>query len=237
MAEKKTTPIKAIIFDCDGLLLDTEPLYTKASQIVLEKHGVSGDKYDDSVRQHIIGVCEIEGAKSAIKLCGLEGVTPEQYLQEREDVLEDIFPTCTEMAGARKLVNAVLKSGMPVALATSANRNAFELKLKNHQDWVGAIPKVVTGCQLQPGRGKPMPDIFLKAASLIDFTGREGECLVFEDAPSGSKGAHTAGMHVIAVPDPSIPHSCYEDFTDEILTSLEQFDPEKYELGFLKQYM
>ena len=57
----ETPKIKAIIFDCDGLLLDTEPLYTLASQKVLENHGVAGEVYNDDVRRHIIGVCEIEG--------------------------------------------------------------------------------------------------------------------------------------------------------------------------------
>mmetsp|Transcript_4193 Transcript_4193/g.5419 ORF Transcript_4193/g.5419 Transcript_4193/m.5419 type:complete len:238 (+) Transcript_4193:16-729(+) len=234
MADEKQFPqCKAIIFDCDGLLLDTEPLYNKASCLVLERHGLSGDLYTVEVRQHVVGVCELEGAKEAVQRTGLQ-LSPADYLKQREEALVDLFPLCEAMPGAMELVTAVRKAGVPSAIATSANRNAFELKLKNHSHWVGLYDqekKVMTGCQLPSGRGKPKPDIFLRAAELIGFKGREHEILVFEDAPSGSKGAKEAGMTVIAVPDPALPRALYEPHAHEILSSLSEFDPKKYGLS------
>jgi len=221
----------AIIFDCDGLLLDTEHLYNEATRQVLEKYGVSGNAYSDEVRQHVIGVSELEGAANAVRLMGVP-VEPHIFLHERESFLANLFPQCAEMKGARNLVLKVIEAGIPCGLATSANRKAFELKLANHGDWILKIPQVVTGCQLPPGRGKPEPDIFLRVAELIGFKGRESECLVFEDAPSGCRGAKAAGMKVIAVPDPSLPRELYLPYCNEILGNLTEFNPEKYGLPF-----
>ena len=153
MADEKQFPqCKAIIFDCDGLLLDTEPLYNKASCLVLERfpffflatslktkipktlnkmkhrHGLSGDLYTVEVRQHVVGVCELEGAKEAVQRTGLQ-LSPADYLKQREEALVDLFPLCEAMPGAMELVTAVRKAGVPSAIATSANRNAFELKV------------------------------------------------------------------------------------------------------------
>jgi pseudouridine-5'-monophosphatase len=185
---------RAIIFDCDGLLLDTEELYNEAARKVLEKHGYSRGLYTDAVRQHVVGLSELEGAANAVREMNVD-ISPKDFFEEREAFLVDLFPHCQAMKGAKELVLKVLASGIPCGVATSANRNAFELKvcdlftfffcslpssqLTNHRDWVGQLP-FVTGCQLPPGRGKPQPDIFLRVAEMIGFKGRESEVLVFE---------------------------------------------------------
>ena len=57
--------------------------------------------------------------------------------------------------------------------------------------------------------------------------------LLLQDAPSGSRGAHAAGMHVIAVPDPAMPHELYTPYCDEILSSLWDVNPKKYGFDFV----
>jgi pseudouridine-5'-monophosphatase len=79
--------------------------------------------------------------------------------------------------------------------------------------------------------GKPAPDIFLLAAKRLGFN--PSECLVFEDAPSGTKAARTAGMAVVVVPDPNMDRSLYDPLPDQFLDSLEQFLPEHWGLPAL----
>ena len=81
-------------------------------------------------------------------------------------------------------------------------------------------------------RGKPAPDIFLLAAKRIGVS--PSECLVFEDAPSGTEAALAAGMSVVVVPNPNMDHSRYKD-ASQIISSLKNFDPEYWGLpGFSK---
>ena len=119
---------KAIIFDCDGLLLDTERLNNKAVKNVLVKYGLSEDLYTDQVRQHVVGVSELEGAANAVREMSID-IEPEVFFEEKEAFVRGWYANCKPMKGAKELVLKVLESGIPCGLATSANKNAFELKV------------------------------------------------------------------------------------------------------------
>ena len=119
---------RAIIFDVDGLLLATESLYNEATRRVLRQYGFTGNEYTDDVRQHVVGVDELTGMANAVRLMGVNE-DPHVFLEKREKELVEMFPDCEAMPGAKELVLAVLDSGVPCALATSANRPAFELKV------------------------------------------------------------------------------------------------------------
>jgi pseudouridine 5'-phosphatase len=185
-----------VIFDMDGLLLDTEPFYTQVTQEIV---GRFGKTFDWSVKGNMVGRPAMESARYLVEALALP-ITPEEYLREREAMLERLAPTSAPLPGACALTRALAARGVPLALATSSARRLFELKTAHHRDWFRVFSVVVVGDDPRVRRGKPAPDIFLLAAA--DLGAAPASCVVVEDAPAGIEAAHAAGMQVIAVPDP-----------------------------------
>lgn len=192
--------LRAIIFDCDGVIADTEPLHLAAFQRVLEEEGLSlaeGDYYDRYLalddRSCFMKVYEDRGRSLdpnrldeliARKAAYLEPVIREQLR---------IFPGVEEFvrrAAAR----------FPLAIASGALRREIKLILESARllDCFCAI----VGAE-DVSRGKPHPEPFLKALALINEarseTIRPEECLVVEDSIHGIEAAHAAGMRCLAV--------------------------------------
>ena len=103
----------------------------------------------------------------------------------------------------------------------------FEAKYEKHKQWFSQFKQIVRGDDPELKEGKPAPDIFLLAAERLGVD--PAQCLVFEDAPSGSEAALAAGMSVVVVPDPNMDHSLYRN-ASQILSSLKDFDPEYWGL-------
>jgi pseudouridine-5'-monophosphatase len=221
---KHGTPVKHVIFDMDGVLLDTEIIYTRITQQIV---GRFGKTYDWSIKGLLIGRPSTESAKDLVAMLDLP-ISPQQYIDERNDLLKEAFPYCEPMPGAEKLVRHLHRQGIPVAVATSSNRDLFATKTTRHQEWFSLFDQVVTGDDPEIGQGKPAPDIFLVTASRIGAS--PVSTIVFEDAPSGLAAGIAAGMRVIAVPDPNMEKARYAG-ADRILDSLEQFDPVEYGLS------
>jgi pseudouridine-5'-monophosphatase len=211
-------PIGAVIFDVDGVLLDTERFYTEVTQAIVGRYGKT---FDWSVKGNMIGRKALEAAQYLCDALALP-ITPEEYLREREAGLAALMPTADALPGARELTTELHARGIPQALATSSSRAFFELKRRRHEAWFAAVfSAVVTGDDPRLTRSKPAPDIFLLAAQ--ELVVDPATCLVFEDAPAGVEAARAAGMQVIAVPDPGMDRSRYAD-ADVILDSLADVD-------------
>jgi HAD superfamily hydrolase (TIGR01509 family) len=210
--------IRYVIYDMDGLLLNTEPFYTQASQIIA---GRFGKVFDWSVKSKMIGRRASESARVLVDTLELP-ITPEEYLRERESILEHLFPNADPLPGAVRLTMHLHRNGISQAVATSSDRHHFELKTSRHKDWFGIFEALVKGDDPAVKHGKPAPDMFLVAAERLKAN--PADCLVFEDAPSGTEAAIAAGMQVIAVPDPNMDPAVYRGAA-QILNSLEEFDP------------
>jgi len=212
----------AVLFDLDGTLLDTEPLYTDAAQAVVGRYG---KVYDWSIKKHVVGGQAEAGAAYTIAQLQLP-LSVEQYLEERNRVLHELFANVPPMPGAVALVQALRAAGVRLAIATSSERELCDRKLAPHA-WVSCFEAIV--CANDPGvrMAKPAPDLFLAAARALGV--EPGRCLVVEDTPNGVKAARAAGMPVIAVVD---PHMREQDFSGALLRldSLEQLTPAM--LGF-----
>jgi pseudouridine 5'-phosphatase len=157
----------------------------------------------------MIGRPALDSARYLVERLALP-ITPEEYLQEREAMLERLFPESGPMPGARELTRALAARGVRQALATSSGRRLFELKTSRHREWFRSVfDAIVLGDDPRIRHGKPAPDIFLLAASELGADPRS--CLVVEDAPAGVTAAHAAGMQVLAIPDPNNDRSRFGD--------------------------
>ena len=185
----------AAIFDLDGVLVDSEPLYTIATQEIV---GEYGKVFDWSVKGNMIGGDAREGARYMLRELGVP-LDVEAYMQRRDARLRELFPTVEPMPGARDFVLRLRERAVPLAVATSSDREQFEIKTARH-DWFSAFQVIVCGNDPEVRRVKPFPDIFLTAAARLGAVPRD--CVVFEDAPAGVEAARAAGMQVIALPDP-----------------------------------
>lgn len=181
----------AAVFDLDGVLLDTEPLYTIATQAVV---GRFGKTYEPEHKRHIMGRSDIEGAHWLVKNLNLP-LSAQQYLDDRRTYLEELFRQCPCIEGARALVASLRDRKIRLALATSSDSALFRLKTANHP-WFSVFEYVICGDDPRLTRSKPNPDIFLLASQGLGVPAED--CVVFEDSVAGVEAALAAGMRVIA---------------------------------------
>jgi len=191
-----------VIFDLDGLLLDTEPLYEEAISGVLHSFGKT---YDLHLRSNVLGKGEQEGA-GIIVSSKLLPITPDQFLAQRNAILKELFPNALPKPGAVELTKHLKNHKIPIALATSSHKRFLSLKFTGHPGWLEIFDFVITGDQVS--RSKPDPEIFTKAAQGLNL--KASECLVFEDSPAGAESGRRAGCTVVAVPDPSVDRARYD---------------------------
>ena len=219
-ALERLRPVHHVIFDLDGVLLDTEPLYTRATQAIV---GQYGKVFDWAVKGDMIGKSSLEGARYLVQRLNLP-ISAEAYLARRAPLLDRMFPEVDELPGARAFVEALARRDVPMAVATSGERALTELKLTRHGAWFSAFRAIVHGDDPRVGALKPAPDIFLVAASELDAD--PASCLVFEDSLAGVAAARAAGMQVVALPDPEMDASRYSD-ADVVVSGWAALDAER----------
>ncbi|WVZ10103.1 hypothetical protein V8G54_014633, partial [Vigna mungo] len=221
-------PITHVVFDMDGLLLDTEKFYTEVQEMILARYNKT---FDWTLKAKMMGKKAIESARIFVEETGISNsLSAEQFLTEREDMLQSLFPTSELMPGASRLVKHLHAKGVPIAVATGSHRRHFELKTQRHREIFSLMHHIVLGDDPEVKQGKPSPDGFLAAAKRFEG-GPVDPCnvLVFEDAPSGVLAAKNAGMSVVMVPDPRLDKS-FHDAADQVLNSLLDFNPSEWAL-------
>ncbi|HWF09075.1 MAG TPA: HAD family phosphatase [Bryobacteraceae bacterium] len=184
----------AVIFDMDGLMLDTEPVYKIAWQRAAESRGFP---ISDALYFELIGRTRAAGEAILREAFGA-GFEVEAFRAACERCETVAF---AERLPARKPGLDVLLAlldlhRVPKAVATSTDRPVAEAMLREH-GLLNRFRAMVTGSDIS--NGKPAPDIFLLAARRLGVA--PATCLVLEDSEAGIVAASRAGMHVYAVPD------------------------------------
>jgi pseudouridine-5'-monophosphatase len=220
---KLRRPFGFVIFDLDGVLLDTEPLYTEATRRIVEPYG---KVFDWSVKGEMMGRGSLESARYLIAALELP-LSPEAYLAQRKPILEELFAEAAELPGAQALVRALHAHGIPMALATSSERSLCALKIARH-GWFSSFQAVVCGDDPSVARLKPAPDIFLVAARALDAPPEQ--CLVFEDSLAGVEAARAANMQVVALPDRNLDRARFTH-ADLVIGSYEELSLRDLGLG------
>jgi len=215
-----------VLFDMDGLLLDTETAYTVAQQEIV---GRWGKTFTWELKAKMMGKKALEAAQILVDDLGLGAeISAADFVAERERLLDALFAKAALLPGVERLIRHLHAHGIPMAVATSSHRRHFELKTSLHRELFGLMHHIVTGDQVS--KSKPNPEIFNVAASLFDgATPKPETVLVFEDAPNGVEAGLAAGMQVCHVPDSNLAMELRGGAHCE-LKSLEDFRPEEWGL-------
>ena len=200
--------IKAVIFDMDGVLVDSEPAMYKASIAGLREFGIEAKAEDF---KPFVGTGERSFIGNVVRLHGGE------YCDEMKDRVYEIY--CRDIGkeivlfpNTVKTVNTLHSLGYKLAIASAADEVKVEANIR-----AAGLPRAAFGAVVKAGdveRLKPAPDIFLKAAAILGVS--PWECIVCEDAENGVRAAKAGGMLCLGITSTFPPERLRElgaDFT------------------------
>lgn len=222
------TKVTHCLFDMDGLLLDTEPLYTKLIQKTIEEFGSTG-RYTSAIKVTMMGLQSIDMADRIIDLFQLS-CTLEEYHKKHKKLAKEVLASAKLMPGVERLLRHLHKHNVRMALATSSSKDLYDVKTTNHREIFDLFDhKVYGSSDPEVKHGKPSPDIFIVAAKRFRDQPDMEKCLVFEDAPNGVRAANAAHCQSVMVPEDYVTADMRKEAT-LVLDSLEDFRPELFGL-------
>jgi len=192
--------LKAVIFDLDGLLVDSTPLQWEANKIFLQKHGKQF-----AVPQNREGMRIIDILLEMKDLYDLAGDIEDLYM-DRQQIYFDIVRKELELfPGALELLENLKKRGIKIALATSGDRNYISVLFEKFPQLNDYFSVIVSSEDVKIG--KPNPEVFLTTAKKLNAAAQE--CVVLEDSVNGILAAKAAHMEVICIPNLNYPEADY----------------------------
>jgi pseudouridine 5'-phosphatase len=226
-------PVKAILFDLDGTLLDTETLSDRAMYAALGLDCPDDVRLPWQLKKQILGKRGTEWAPIVLEYAARHWPARSSrpwpdaltLCDQWEDHLSNYCREVQACAGANEVVDRLASLRVPMAIATSSRASAVAKKQSRHEDMFRNFPIIVCGDHPAVKVGKPAPDIYIEAARQLGVDAKD--CLVFEDALSGVRAGVAAGCRVVAIPDTRFDESeraVFAEEADVVLDSLLQFD-------------
>ncbi|KAL8714333.1 MAG: hypothetical protein Q9220_001664 [cf. Caloplaca sp. 1 TL-2023] len=221
-------PVRACLFDMDGLLLDTEDIYTLCNNVILRE--CNRPNLPWNIKAQLQGRPGPEAGEIFHAWAQLP-IPRAEYARKNTELQRKHFPTARPLPGVPELLKTLTQSGARLALATSSHTANFKLKTSHLETLFKAFPdeQRVLGDdpRIPPGKGKPAPDIYLLALETINGELRKQgkveikreECLVFEDSVPGVEAGRRAGMRVVWCPHPDLLKE-YKGREKEVLAGL-----------------
>lgn len=184
--------IDALIFDCDGLLVDSETPDYEAWRQIYAEHGTElrPERWATG-----LGTRNVFDPHAELEQLVGRSLDRAGLLHDARARYETIFETQKLLPGVRELIADARASGLRTALASSSDRSWID-RILTRYDLGGAFECVYTRDDV--ARVKPAPDLFLGAAACLGVPPER--CLVLEDSPNGMRAAAAAGMRCVAVP-------------------------------------
>jgi HAD superfamily hydrolase (TIGR01509 family) len=209
--------IDAVIFDLDGVLVDTEHVWDDARKELARERG---RPWPEDASRAMMGMSSLEWSRYMHEVVGLPE-PPEQISAEVVRRLQDIYRRELPMFdGAVSAVERLAKH-WPLGLASSSNRELIDLVLE--LAGLAGYFKATVSSEEVP-RGKPAPDVYLEAARRLGVDPKR--CAAVEDSENGIRSAKAAGVRVLAIPNALYPPAAEAlALADDVLGSLEELTP------------
>ncbi len=190
------TRVDAVVFDLDGVILDSEHVWNQARERLARERG---GRWHEGAQRDMMGMSSLEWSRYMHDVIGLRE-SPEEISAEVVRRLEAIYRD--ELPLVEGAVDAVrrLAKRWPLGLASSSNRELIDLVLD--LTGLGAAFRTTVSSEEVP-HGKPAPDVYLEAAGRLAV--EPLRCAAVEDSQNGIRSAKAAGMRVVAVPNPRYP--------------------------------
>jgi HAD superfamily hydrolase (TIGR01509 family) len=190
--------IKALLFDFDGLILDTETPEFQVWQAIYHEYG---QEFPAEQWGQIVGgggEPHFNAAGHLVELAG-DGLNANSLRARHKSESEALVLQQPVLHGVVDYLDDAQHMGLRLAVASSSPHSWVDTHLARLEldDYFDVI---ICGDDVPPGRTKPHPDVFLKALDAVDV--RADEAIVFEDSPNGVKAARQAGIYVVSVPNP-----------------------------------
>jgi HAD superfamily hydrolase (TIGR01509 family) len=211
--------ITAVVFDMDGVLLDSEQLWDEVREALARERG---GRWHDGAQADMMGMSSPEWSRYMHDVVGLAEPPEEINAEVVRRLLVRYRESLPLIGGAVEAVER-LAARWPLGVASSSNREVIDAVL----DAAGIAGKFkATVSSEEVARGKPAPDVYLEAARRLGVDATH--CAAIEDSRNGIRSAHAAGMRVLAIPNPHYPPS--DDVlaaADDVLGSLDDLTPER----------
>jgi HAD superfamily hydrolase (TIGR01509 family) len=210
--------IDAVVFDLDGVLIESEEVWDAVREEYVRERG---GRYDAEVQRAMMGMSSVEWSRYLHDVAGV----PDEPDEIDAEVVRRMLAAYREhlplVPGAVDAVQRIA-ARYPLGLASSANRPLIDTVLE-----VAGLTRFfrATVSSEEVERGKPAPDVYREAARLLGIPSER--CAAVEDSHSGIRSAKAAGMHVVAIPNPSYPPD--EEAlaqADVAIRSLDELTPE-----------
>lgn len=211
--------IKAVIFDMDGLLVDSEPVW---QEVEIELFQALGVPVDMSNVTETMGMRADEVVNYWFRRHPWSSQSPHDTSNDLIDrMVEEVSRRKIALPGVMEAFEAVEEAGLPAAIASSSPDRLIQAAIGNLG--IESQLSVIQSAEHEP-YGKPHPGVYISTAVKLDITPEH--CLAVEDSPNGILAAKSAKMQCVAVPAEDMRSHAVYGIVERVLPSLTEFDSE-----------